>query len=141
MGTTVEANNINIWYEEFGDRSNETILLIMGANANCMQWDQEFIDRLVANNFHVVRFDNRDVGKSTWFGKEPAFNKFLKLLPNFLLRIIVNSIFGLAVDDKGKFKFNTKYSGLGLLNLNLIILILNILYLIWQKMQLPYWKS
>ena len=68
MGTTVEANNINIWYEEFGDRSNETILLIMGANANCMQWDQEFIDRLVANNFHVVRFDNRDVGKSTWFG-------------------------------------------------------------------------
>ena len=106
MGTTVEANNINIWCEEFGDRSNETILLIMGANANCMQWDQEFIDRLVANNFHVVRFDNRDVGKSTWFGKEPAFNKFLKLLPNFLLRIIVNSIFGLAVDDKGKFKFN-----------------------------------
>ena len=106
MGTTVEVNNINIWYEEFGDKSNETILLIMGANANCMQWDQEFIDRLVANNFHVVRFDNRDVGKSTWFGKEPAFNKFLKLLPNFLLRIIVNSIFGLAVDDKGKFKFN-----------------------------------
>ena len=47
MGTTVEANNINIWYEEFGDRSNETILLIMGANANCMQWDEEFIDRLV----------------------------------------------------------------------------------------------
>ena len=107
MGTTVEANNINIWYEEFGDRSNETILLIMGANANCMQWDQEFIDRLVANNFHVVRFDNRDVGKSTWFGKEPALNKFLKLLPNFLLKIIVNSIFGLAVDDKGRFKLNT----------------------------------
>ena len=51
MGTTVEVNNINIWYEEFGDKSNETILLIMGANANCMQWDQEFIDRLVANNF------------------------------------------------------------------------------------------
>ena len=106
MGTTVEANNINIWYEEFGDKGNETILLIMGANANCMQWDQEFIDRLVANNFHVVRFDNRDVGKSTWFGKEPALNKFLKLLPNFLLKIIVNSIFGLAVDDKGRFKFN-----------------------------------
>ena len=106
MGTTVEANNINIWYEEFGDKSNETILLIMGANANCMQWDQEFIDRLVANNFHVVRFDNRDVGKSTWFGKEPTLNKFLKLLPNFLLKIIVNSIFGLAVDDKGRFNFN-----------------------------------
>ena len=51
----------------------------MGANANCKQWDQEFIDELVANNFHVVRFDNRDVGKSTWIGKEPAFNKLLKI--------------------------------------------------------------
>ena len=106
MGSTVEANNINIWYEEFGDKNQETILLIMGANANCMQWDREFIDQLVLNDFHVVRFDNRDVGKSTWFGKEPTFNKFIKILPNFLLKMIVNSIFGLAVDDKGRFKFS-----------------------------------
>jgi len=106
MGTSVEANNINIWYEEFGDTNKETILLIMGANANCLHWDQEFIDQLVENDYHVVRFDNRDVGKSTWFGKEPTFNKFIKILPNFLLKMIVNSIFGLAVDDKGKFKFS-----------------------------------
>ena len=106
MGTTVEANNINIWYEEFGDTNKETILLIMGANANCLFWDQAFIDQLVGNDYHVVRFDNRDVGKSTWFGKEPTFNKFIKILPNFLLKMIVNSIFGLAVDDKGRFKFS-----------------------------------
>ena len=106
MGTVVEANHINIWYEEFGNQEKETILLIMGANANCMQWDQEFIDQLASNDYHVVRFDNRDVGKSTWFGKEPAFNKFLKILPNFLLKMIVNSIFGLAVDEKGRFKFS-----------------------------------
>ena len=110
MGTIVEANDINIWYEEFGDQTKETILLIMGANANCMQWDQEFIDQLVANDYHVVRFDNRDVGKSTWFGKEPAFNKILKIIPNFLLRMIVNSIFGLAVDEKGRFKFSESSS-------------------------------
>ena len=106
MGSIVEANNINIWYEEFGDTNKETILLIMGANANCLFWDQEFIDKLVGNDYHVVRFDNRDVGKSTWFGKEPTFNKFIKILPNFLLKMIVNSIFGLAVDDKGRFKFS-----------------------------------
>ena len=47
MGTTVEANNINIWYEEFGDTNKETILLIMGANSNCLFWDQAFIDQLV----------------------------------------------------------------------------------------------
>tara|TARA_Y200000002_G_scaffold190910_1_gene157542 strand:+ start:1003 stop:1956 length:954 start_codon:yes stop_codon:yes gene_type:complete len=106
MGKIANINNINIWYEEFGISSNETILLIMGANANSMQWDKEFIDQLVANDLHVVRFDNRDVGKSTWFGKEPTFNKILKLLPNFLLKMIVNSIFGLAVDEKGRFKFS-----------------------------------
>ena len=106
MAALIEANNINIWYEEFGNTDNETILLIMGANANCMHWDQEFIDQLVANDYHVVRFDNRDVGKTTWFGKEPALNKFLKILPNFLLKMIVNSIFGLAVDEKGRFKFS-----------------------------------
>ena len=106
MGDIVKANNIDIWFEEYGDSSNDSILLIMGANANCKQWDQEFIDQLVSNDFHVIRVDNRDVGKSTWFGKEPAFNKFLKILPIFLLRMIVNRIFGLAVDAEGKFKFS-----------------------------------
>ncbi len=106
MGKILKINKLDIWYEEFGDREQESILLIMGANANCKQWDQEFIDQLVANNFHVVRFDNRDVGKSTWIGKEPAFSKLLKFLPSFILRPIVNSIFGLAVDAEGKFKFD-----------------------------------
>jgi pimeloyl-ACP methyl ester carboxylesterase len=110
MSQFVNLNNIKIWYEEFGDSSNETILLIMGANANCKHWDQKFIDQLLLNNFHIIRFDNRDVGKSTWIGKEPRLNKILKFFPNFLLKFIVNSIFGLAVDDKGKFKFSDSSS-------------------------------
>jgi pimeloyl-ACP methyl ester carboxylesterase len=106
MGKILNVNNIDIWYEEYGEQFNETILLIMGANANCKHWDQEFIDQLILNNFHVIRFDNRDVGKSTLIGKEPGLNKILKFFPAFLLKFIVNSIFGLAVDDKGKFKFS-----------------------------------
>ena len=106
MGNLLKANGIKIWFEEFGESSNETILLIMGANANCKQWPQEFIDELVSKNFRVIRFDNRDVGKSSWFGKEPTYNKFLKILPAFFLKIIVNRIFGLVVDKKGKFKFS-----------------------------------
>ena len=82
MGSVLQVNNIHIWYEEFGNKNHEAILLIMGANANCKQWPQEFIDELTAKNFRVVRFDNRDVGKSSWFGKEPTYNKFLKFLPN-----------------------------------------------------------
>ena len=106
MGELVKINNLHIWYEDFGDISNETVLLIMGANANCKQWDQQFIEQLVANDFHVVRFDNRDVGKSSWIGKEPALSKLLKFLPSIILKPLVNGIFGLAVDDEGKFKFS-----------------------------------
>ncbi len=106
MGKVLKVNKLEIWYEEFGNREQESILLIMGANANCKQWDQEFINKLVSNNFHVIRFDNRDVGKSSWIGKEPIYNKFLKFLPSLLLKLVINKIFGLAVDSKGKFKFS-----------------------------------
>ncbi|MFM1566463.1 MAG: alpha/beta fold hydrolase, partial [SAR86 cluster bacterium] len=68
-----EVNDINIWWEDFGDSSNPTVLLIMGANANAMQWTMEFINPLVEAGFHVIRFDNRDVGKSTWVTTEPSF--------------------------------------------------------------------
>ena len=92
MGNFVKINNLQIWYEDFGDISNDTILLIMGANANCKQWDQDFIDQLVVNNFHVVRFDNRDVGKSTWIGKEPTLSKLLKFLPSFILKLFQDNL-------------------------------------------------
>ena len=67
-----EVNDISIWWEDFGDSSNPTVLLIMGANANAMQWTLDFINPLVEADFHVVRFDNRDVGKSTWLTTEPT---------------------------------------------------------------------
>ena len=59
-----KVNNINIWWEDFGDSSNSSVLLIMGAKANAIQWKEEFILPIVDAGFHVVRFDNRDVGKS-----------------------------------------------------------------------------
>tara|TARA_A100001035_G_scaffold278316_1_gene276967 strand:- start:345 stop:1298 length:954 start_codon:yes stop_codon:yes gene_type:complete len=110
MGQTLKVNSIEIWFEEFGNSSNETILLIMGANANCKQWPKEFIDELVSKNYRVIRFDNRDVGKSTKFGKEPLYNKILKILPSFILKNFVNKVFGLLVDKEGKFKFNKSTS-------------------------------
>ena len=98
-----EVNNINIWWEDFGDPSNPSVLLIMGANANCMQWPKEFINPLVANDFHVVRFDNRDVGKSTWFYKESFISKIAKLLPLSISKNLVNYVFNIVSDDEGNF--------------------------------------
>ena len=98
-----EVNNINIWWEDFGDPSNPSVLLIMGANANCMQWPVEFIKPLVANGFHVIRFDNRDVGKSTWFYKESFISKIARLLPLSISKNLINYVFNIVSDDEGNF--------------------------------------
>ncbi|MDO8288092.1 MAG: alpha/beta hydrolase [Parvibaculum sp.] len=63
----VQANGITIEYETFGDKSNETVLLIMGLGAQLTMWPVEFCNELVSRGFHVVRFDNRDIGLSTKF--------------------------------------------------------------------------
>jgi len=57
-------DTIELCYETFGDASNETMLLVMGYTAQMNAWPQEMIDDLVARGFHVVIFDNRDVGLS-----------------------------------------------------------------------------
>ena len=66
----VEANGVEIWTEDFGDPSNATILLVMGAGAQAILWPEEFIDSLVAGGKHVIRYDNRDVGQTTCFDFE-----------------------------------------------------------------------
>ena len=63
---TAAANGIDIAYETFGDPADPTILLIMGLGAQRLMWDDGVCALLVARGLHVVRFDNRDVGESTW---------------------------------------------------------------------------
>src|SRR5258708_3818997 len=58
------ANGIELCYEIFGDASAEPILLIMGLGAQMIHWDDEFCRQLAARGFRVIRFDNRDIGKS-----------------------------------------------------------------------------
>lgn len=60
------TNGITIAYETFGDPKDPTILLVMGLGAQMVGWDEGFCALLVGRGFHVVRFDNRDVGESTW---------------------------------------------------------------------------
>ena len=62
----VKANNIEIWYEEFGESTNPTVLLIMGAGCQGIMWNMELINGIVNAGYHVIRFDNRDSGLSTW---------------------------------------------------------------------------
>ena len=75
------ANGIDICYEIFGDTNAEPLLLIMGLAAQMIHWDDDFCRRLAARGFRVIRFDNRDIGKSTKLtgGKRLTAVELLKL--------------------------------------------------------------
>ena len=75
------ANGIDICYEIFGDADAEPMLLIMGLGAQMIQWDDEFCRQLAARGFRVIRFDNRDIGKSSKMtgGKRLTALELLKL--------------------------------------------------------------
>ena len=65
--SNIRANGITIEYEEFGDRDGRPLLLIMGLGAQMILWHEEFCQQLAGRGHRVIRFDNRDVGKSSWF--------------------------------------------------------------------------
>lgn len=61
-----EANGLKLCWDGFGDPSHPALILIMGMGAQMVGWDDGFCARLALRGFRVIRFDNRDVGKSTW---------------------------------------------------------------------------
>jgi pimeloyl-ACP methyl ester carboxylesterase len=65
MELMAPANGIELAYEEFGDPGAPTVLLIMGLGVQMLGWDGELCELLAGRGFRVVRFDNRDVGRST----------------------------------------------------------------------------
>ena len=70
----VRANGINIEYESFGRDGDPLILTIMGLAAQLIFWPESLCEGLAAKGFRVVRFDNRDIGKSTHLTQLPAPN-------------------------------------------------------------------
>ena len=62
-----KANGIEIEFDEHGDPADPPVLLIMGLSAQMTAWDDEFVELLAGHGLRVIRFDNRDIGLSTWF--------------------------------------------------------------------------
>jgi len=62
---SAQIGDIEVCYETFGDRSNPPLLLIMGLNSQMVVWDDEFCEQISGRGFWVIRFDNRDCGRST----------------------------------------------------------------------------
>jgi pimeloyl-ACP methyl ester carboxylesterase len=62
---------ISLCYERFGGHSDPPMLLIMGLGTQMIGWPDEFCAQLADRGFHVVRFDNRDIGRSTKINGRP----------------------------------------------------------------------
>lgn len=77
----IEANGINLEYEDHGNPSDPPMLLIMGFGAQLTLWPIELVEALVGHGFRVIRYDNRDIGLSHKFDgvKAPGLIKLTLL--------------------------------------------------------------
>jgi alpha-beta hydrolase superfamily lysophospholipase len=58
------VGGVDLCYESFGDPSDEAMLLVMGLGTQMLGWHEDFCETLAGRGFHVIRFDNRDIGRS-----------------------------------------------------------------------------
>ncbi|MFI5121631.1 MAG: alpha/beta fold hydrolase [Vicinamibacteria bacterium] len=62
---------IELAYETFGDPADPAVLLIMGLGAQMIFWPEELCEKLARAGNFVIRFDNRDAGRSTVLDRSP----------------------------------------------------------------------
>ncbi|HEY7836017.1 MAG TPA: alpha/beta hydrolase [Solirubrobacteraceae bacterium] len=65
------GRGITLCYETFGDPADPPALLVMGLGTQMIAWHEDFCRELAARGFFVVRFDNRDIGRSTHLSGPP----------------------------------------------------------------------
>ena len=63
-GLFIQANDVVLCVESFGQPADPAILLIHGAATPMHGWEDEFCERLAAGGRFVVRYDQRDTGRS-----------------------------------------------------------------------------
>jgi pimeloyl-ACP methyl ester carboxylesterase len=79
----VNSNGLTLNFDSFGDPQHPAIILIMGLGTQMIFWHDEFCKQIAVMGFWVVRFDNRDIGKSSWLNKAKTPGK-LSTLSNVL---------------------------------------------------------
>ncbi|MGI9157658.1 MAG: alpha/beta fold hydrolase [Marmoricola sp.] len=59
------STGIELCYQTFGDPDDEPLLLVMGLGGPMIWWDPELCTMLARSGFLVIRYDNRDTGRSS----------------------------------------------------------------------------
>ena len=77
---------IELCHQTFGDRSGRPLLLVMGLGGPMTWWPLGLCRQLVDAGFFVVRYDNRDTGRSTRLEDQPVTQR--DLVRAFLRRLV-----------------------------------------------------
>jgi pimeloyl-ACP methyl ester carboxylesterase len=59
------SKDVELCYQTFGSPDGEPLLLVMGLGGPMTWWDPEFCTELAERGFFVIRYDNRDTGRSS----------------------------------------------------------------------------
>lgn len=72
---TIYDTGLAIATESFGDPAHRAILLVMGGGASMLWWPEAFCERLASHNRFVIRYDQRETGRSTpYLPDGPSFS-------------------------------------------------------------------
>jgi pimeloyl-ACP methyl ester carboxylesterase len=66
------GGDIEICFETFGDPADPALLLVMGLGTQMLGWHEDFCNDLAGRGLHVIRYDNRDIGRSTILTDAPV---------------------------------------------------------------------
>jgi pimeloyl-ACP methyl ester carboxylesterase len=103
--TATVSDDIEICYETYGDPADPTLLLVMGLGGPMGWWSVAFCETLADRGFQVVRYDNRDTGRSTK----------VKSAARLTRAVLVRSVLGVSKDVPYSLS-DLAADGLGLLN-------------------------
>ena len=92
----VHTPKYKFYVEVGGDPTHPTIVLIMGLGAQSLVWPNEFCYALINAGFRVVRFDNRDIGKSS----KLKHKKLTQAHDSFIYKAKLLGSFGLGLPLK-----------------------------------------
>ncbi len=101
------GNGITLCYETFGQADDPPLLLIMGLGTQMVAWPEPFCHGLADRGLYVIRYDNRDCGRSTWVhGRPPTLRELLRRRiddPPYTLSDLADDALGLlyALDLSG----------------------------------------
>ena len=61
-------DDVQLWYEKMTTSVEKkgTVLLVMGYASTSLMWPQYFFQDFLDEGYDVIRYDHRDIGKSTW---------------------------------------------------------------------------